>query len=155
MRETFHTIDILAIVVVVSSIALLIYFAVKTLITSNLFQKGVNLYQQQDYKGAETTFRQVISRNSTNDMVRLLLGDVLREQGKIEEAKQWFEDVIARSPKNPQAYLRLANVLMQQEKPEAAKTNLQIARDLLQKQRQPEKAEKVTTILDKMNAKSN
>jgi TolA-binding protein len=154
MLETFHTTDIFAIVVVVSSIALLIYFAVKTLITSNLFQKGVNLYQQQDYKGAEVAFRQVISRNSTNDMVRLLLGDVLREQGKIEEAKEWFEDVIRRSSKNPQAYLRLANVLMQQEQTEAAKTNLQLAQELLQKQRQPEKAEKITQLLNKMNAKS-
>ncbi len=154
MLETFQTTDIFAIVVVVSSIALLIYFAVKTLITSNLFQKGVNLYQQQDYKGAEAAFRQVISRNSTNDMVRLLLGDVLREQGNIEEAKQWFEDVIHRSPKNPQAYLRLANVLMQQEQTEAAKTNLQLAKELLQKQRQPEKAQKITQLLNKMNAKS-
>lgn len=155
MLETFHTTDIFAIVVVVSSIVLLIYFAVKTLITSNFFQKGVNLYQQQDYEGAEAAFRQVISRNSTNDMVRLLLGDVLREQGKIEEAKAWFEDVIRRSPKNPQAYLRLANVLMQQEQAEAAKTNLQLAKELLQKQRQPEKAEKITQLLNKINAKSN
>ncbi|OUL36738.1 hypothetical protein BV372_05980 [Nostoc sp. T09] len=155
MLETFQTNDIFAIVVVVSSIALLIYFAGKTLITSNFFQKGVNLYQQQDYQGAEAAFRQVISLNSTNDMVRLLLGDVLKEQGKVEEAKEWFEDVIRRSPKNPQAYLRLANVLMQQEQPEAAKTNLQQAKELLRKQRQPEKAEKITQLLDKMNAKSN
>lgn len=155
MLQTFHTTDILAIVAVVSSVALLIYFAVKTLITSNLFQKGVNLYQQQDYKGAETVFRQVIERNSTNDMVRLLLGDVLREQGNIVEAKTWFEDVISRSPKNPQGYLRLANVLMQQEQREAAKANLQQAKDLLQKQRQPEKAEKITQLLAKMNARSN
>ncbi|MDZ8050962.1 MAG: tetratricopeptide repeat protein [Aulosira sp. ZfuVER01] len=155
MLETFHTNDIVAIVVVVSSIVLLIYFAGKTLITSNFFQKGVNLYQQQDYEGAEAAFRKVISLNSTNDMVRLLLGDVLKEQGKVEEGQEWFEDVIQRSPKNPQAYLRLANLMMQQEQKEAVKTNLQIARDLLQKQRQPEKAEKITSILDKMNAKSN
>ncbi|BAZ02113.1 TPR repeat protein [Tolypothrix tenuis PCC 7101] len=154
MLNNFHTIDIFAIVLVASSIALLIYFAVKTLITSNLFQKGVNLYQQQDYQGAEAAFRQVIARNTTNDMVRLLLGDTLNQQGKIVESKEWFEDVILRSPKNPQAYLRLANVLMQQEQREAAKANLQIAQDLLQKQRQPEKAEKVAQVLEKMNAKS-
>ncbi|OUL18430.1 hypothetical protein BV378_35705 [Nostoc sp. RF31YmG] len=155
MLETFQTNDIFAIVVVVFSIALLVYFAGKTLITSNFFQKGVNLYQQQDYKGAEAAFRKVISLNTTNDMVRLLLGDVLKEQGKVDEAKEWFEDVIRRSPKNPQAYLRLANVLMQQEQAEAAKTNLQQAKELLQKQRQPEKAEKITQLLNKMNAKSN
>ncbi|QIR37772.1 tetratricopeptide repeat protein [Tolypothrix sp. PCC 7910] len=155
MLDNFQTIDIFAIVLVVCSIALLIYFAVKTLITSNLFQKGVNLYQQQDYQGAEAAFRQVISRNSTNDMVRLLLGDVLNQQGKIAESKEWFEDVIRRSPKNPQGYLRLANVLMQEEQREAAKTNLQLAQDLLRKQRQPEKADKVAHVLKKMNAKSN
>ncbi|MDZ7958466.1 MAG: tetratricopeptide repeat protein [Aulosira sp. DedQUE10] len=155
MLETFQTSEIFAILLVVSSIALLIYFAVKTLITSNLFQKGVNLYQEQDYEGAEAAFRQVISLNSTNDMVRLLLGDVLNQQGKIAESKEWFEDVIRRSPKNPQAYLRLANVLMQQEQREAAKTNLQLAQDLLRKQRQPEKADKVAHLLAKMNAKSN
>ncbi|MBD2166715.1 tetratricopeptide repeat protein [Calothrix membranacea FACHB-236] len=155
MLDNFQTINIFAIVLVVSSIALLIYFAVKTLITSNLFQKGVNLYQQQDYQGAEAAFRQVISRNSTNDMVRLLLGDVLNQQGKIAESKEWFEDVIRRSPKNPQGYLRLANVLMQEEQREAAKTNLQLAQDLLRKQRQPEKADKVAHVLKKMNAKSN
>ncbi|BAY61041.1 TPR repeat protein [Calothrix brevissima NIES-22] len=153
MQETFHVTDVLAIVAVVSSIAFLIYFAVKTLLTSNLFQKGVNLYQQQDYQGAEAAFRQVMAQNSTNDMVRLLLGDVLREQGNIAEAKACYEDAISHSPKNPQGYLRLANVLMQQEQRQAAINNLQQAKELLQKQRQPEKAEKITQLLAKMNAK--
>ncbi|MEO0935853.1 MAG: tetratricopeptide repeat protein [Cyanobacteria bacterium J06641_2] len=47
--------------IVISSIFLLIYFAVKTLRTSNLFQKGLDLYQQKDYKSAEAVFRQVTS----------------------------------------------------------------------------------------------
>lgn len=150
MLETLQINDIFAIAVVVSSIALLIYFAAKTLITSNFFQTGVNLYQQKDYQGAETAFRKVISINSTNDVVRLMLGDVLSQQGKVEEAKEWFDEVIRRSPKNPQGYLRLANVLMQQNQLEAAKTNLQQAKDLLQKQRQPEKAAQITHLLDKL-----
>lgn len=153
MLETFQFPDILAIAVVVSSIVLLIYFAAKTLITSNLFQKGFNLYEQKDYPGAETVFRQVIAQNSTNDVVRLFLGEALNQQGKIAEATEYFQEVIRRSPKNPQGYLRLANVLMQQQQTEAAKNNLQQAQALLQKQRQPEQAKKIAQLLDKMSAK--
>ncbi|MHC5767226.1 MAG: tetratricopeptide repeat protein [Nostoc sp.] len=155
MLETFSTSSIIAAVVVVLSLSILGYFAWKTLITSDLFQKGINLAQAKDYQGAEAAFRKVISINSTNDVVRLFLGDVLNQQGQVEEATELFREVIRRSPKNPDAYLRLANILMQQERQEEAKTNLQQAKDLLQKQRQPEKAKKITQLLDKMSAKSS
>ncbi|MEH2041340.1 tetratricopeptide repeat protein [Nostoc sp.] len=155
MLETFPTSSIIAAVVVVLSLSILGYFAWKTLITSDLFQKGINLAQAKDYPGAEAAFRKVISINSTNDVVRLFLGDVLNQQGQVEEATELFREVIRRSPKNPDAYLRLANILMQQEREEEAKTNLVQAKDLLQKQRQPEKAQKITQLLDKMSAKSS
>jgi TolA-binding protein len=155
MLETFSTSSIIAAVVVVLSLSILGYFAWKTLITSDLFQKGINLAQAKDYQGAEAAFRKVISINSTNDVVRLFLGDVLNQQGQVEEATELFREVIRRSPKNPDAYLRLANILMQQQREEEAKTNLQQAKDLLQKQRQPEKAKKITQLLDKMSAKSS
>ncbi|MEH2281776.1 MAG: tetratricopeptide repeat protein [Nostoc sp.] len=155
MLETFPTSSIIAAAVVVLSLSILGYFAWKTLITSDLFQKGINLAQAKDYQGAEAAFRKVISINSTNDVVRLFLGDVLNQQGQVEEATELFREVIRRSPKNPDAYLRLANILMQQEREEEAKTNLLQAKDLLQKQRQPEKAKKITQLLDKMSAKSS
>ena len=155
MLETFPTSSIIAAVVVVLSLSILGYFAWKTLITSDLFQKGINLAQAKDYQGAEAAFRKVISINSTNDVVRLFLGDVLNQQGQVEEATELFREVIRRSPKNPDAYLRLANILMQQEQEEEAKNNLLQAKDLLQKQRQPEKAKKITQLLDKMSAKSS
>ncbi|MBN4005729.1 tetratricopeptide repeat protein [Nostoc sp. LPT] len=155
MLETFPTSSIIAAVVVVLSLSILGYFAWKTLITSDLFQKGINLAQAKDYQGAEAAFRKVISINSTNDVVRLFLGDVLNQQGQVEEATELFREVIRRSPKNPDAYLRLANILMQQEQEEEAKNNLLQAKDLLQKQRQPEKAQKITKLLDKMSAKSS
>ncbi len=155
MLETFPTSSIIAAVVVVLSLSILGYFAWKTLITSDLFQKGINLAQAKDYQGAEAAFRKVISINSTNDVVRLFLGDVLNQQGQVEEATELFREVIRRSPKNPDAYLRLANILMQQEREEEAKTNLVQAKDLLQKQRQPEKAKKITELLDKMSLKSS
>ncbi|MEH1889250.1 MAG: tetratricopeptide repeat protein [Nostoc sp.] len=155
MLETFPTSSIIPALVVVLSLSILGYFAWKTLITSDLFQKGINLAQAKDYQGAEAAFRKVISLNSTNDVVRLFLGDVLNQQGQVEEATELFREVIRRSPKNPDAYLRLANILMQQEREEEAKTNLLQAKDLLQKQRQPEKAKKITQLLDKMSAKSS
>ncbi|GAX44629.1 TPR repeat-containing protein [Tolypothrix sp. NIES-4075] len=147
--------SIFAIAVVILAIAILIYFSAKTLITSNLFQEGVNLYQKEDYPGAEAIFRKVISINSTNDVVRLLLGDVLTQQGNLESAAEIFGEVINRSPKYADAYLRLSNVLMQQEKREEAIKNLQLAKDLLQKQRQTEKVERITQLLDKMTARSS
>ncbi|MEH1843932.1 MAG: tetratricopeptide repeat protein [Nostoc sp.] len=155
MLETFPTSSLIAAVVVVLSLSILGYFAWKTLLTSDLFQKGINLAQAKDYQGAEAAFRKVISLNSTNDVVRLFLGDVLNQQGQVKEATELFQEVIRRSPKNPDAYLRLANILMQQEREEEAKTNLLQAKDLLQKQRQPEKAKKITQLLDKMSAKSS
>ncbi|MBW4612462.1 MAG: tetratricopeptide repeat protein [Desmonostoc vinosum HA7617-LM4] len=155
MLETFSLSSVIAAIVVVFSLAILGYFAWKTLITSDLFQKGVNLYQAKDYAGAEIVFHKVISLNSTNDVVRLLLGDVLYQQGKVEAATELFQEVIRRSPKNPDAYLRLANVLMQQERQKEAQVNLLQAKDLLQKQRQPEKAQKISLLLDKMSAKSS
>ncbi|MBW4594812.1 MAG: tetratricopeptide repeat protein [Brasilonema angustatum HA4187-MV1] len=150
MFDNFQPISIIAITAVISSIVLLGYFSWKTLITSNVFQKAINLYQQEDYKSAEAAFRQVIALNSTNDVVHLLLGDTLIQQGKIEEAKQQFQEVIERAPKKVDAYLRLSNVLMQQEKKEDAIATLQKARDLSQAQRQPEKAEQINRILQKM-----
>ncbi|MDF5727055.1 MAG: tetratricopeptide repeat protein [Rhizonema sp. PD38] len=149
-----HFGNILAIATVISSIAILIYFAWKTLRTSNSFQKGVTLYQQEDYKGAEAVFRQVISFNSTNDMVHLLLGDALRQQGKLEEAMQQFQEVIRRAPKKVDAYLRLSSVLMQQEQKEEAIVTLQQASDLFQKQRQPQKAEQIQQLLSRLTQKN-
>jgi tetratricopeptide (TPR) repeat protein len=145
--EISNSSNLIAVIVVSSSICILIYFAVKTLITSNRFQKGLTLYQQKDYKNAETAFRAVISINSTNDVVRLLLGDCLLQQQQVEEAKAQFQDAIARAPKKADAYLRLSNALMLQGDKISAVTNLEKARDLLIAQRQPQQAEKITRLL--------
>jgi TolA-binding protein len=153
MLDNLQINDILAIIVVAIGILLLIYFAGKTLITANLFQQGVNLSQQKDYPGAEAAFRKVININSTNDVVRLFLGDVLKAQEKMTEATELYQEVIQRSPKNPDAYLRLANILMQQNQQEEATINLRKSQELFQKQRQPEKAEKIAHLLNKINAK--
>ena len=131
----------------------LIYFAIKTLITSNRFQKGVNLYEQKDYPAAEAAFRKVIDINSTNDVVHLFLGECLMYQEKIDEAIAEFNSVIERSPKKADAYLRLSNALMQKQQPKEAIANLQKAKELLQKQRQPQQAKKIDDLLQKMGSK--
>ncbi|WP_414586606.1 tetratricopeptide repeat protein [Scytonema sp. PCC 10023] len=151
MFDNFQPSYIIAVTAVISSIAILGYFSWKTLITSNVFQKGVNLYKQENYKDAEAAFRQMISLNSTNDVVHLLLGDTLMQQGKLEEAIQQFQEVINRAPKKVDAYLRLSNAFMRQEKKAEAISNLEKARDLCQAQRQQEKAEQINRILQKIS----
>ena len=150
MLENPQLNTILPAVIVISSISLLIYFAVKTLRTSNLFQKGLELYQQKDYENAEAVFRQVTAINVSNDVVRLLLGDALLKQGKVEAAIEKYQEVIERAPKKADAYLRLSRIYMQQEKQSEAIEYLQKAKDVLQK-RQPEKAEEVSQLLEKLN----
>jgi TolA-binding protein len=150
MLENLTTSSIFAASVVITTLIILGYFSWKTLNTSNYFQKGITLYQQKDYSGAEEAFRKVISINSTNDVVRLLLGDICIQQDRLDEATEMFTEVIRRSPKNPDAYLRLSGILMQQEKREDAISNLQTARDLFQKQRQPQKAQQINLLLDRM-----
>jgi tetratricopeptide (TPR) repeat protein len=125
------------------------------LITSNIYQKGVNLYKQENYKDAEAAFRQMISLNSTNDVVHLLLGDTLMQQGKLEEAIEQFQEVIERAPKKVDAYLRLSNAFMRQEKKAEAIASLQKARDLCQAQRQQEKAEQINRILQKISTNNS
>lgn len=139
------------ILIVISSIFLLIYFAWKTLTTSNLFQKGLDFYQQKDYVNAEAVFREITSINSTNDVVRLLLGDALLRQEKVEQAIKQYQEVITHAPKKADAYLRLGRIYMQQDKQSEAIEYLKQAKEVLQK-RQPEKAEEVGQLLEKLNS---
>ena len=151
MLELSQQSYIIAAVVVGLILTSLGFFLGKTFITSNFFQKGLTLYQQRDFKGAEAAFRQVISQNSTNDMVHLLLGDALMQQDKLEEATQEFQEVIRRNPKNVDAHLRLGNALMQQEKREEAISTLTTAKDLLKKQRNPQKADQIEQLLQQIS----
>jgi tetratricopeptide (TPR) repeat protein len=149
MLENLQLNIVVPIIIIISSISLLIYFAWKTLITSNLFQKGLEFYQQKDYQNAEAVFRQVTSINSTNDVVRLLLADTLLKQDKIEAAIEKYQEVINRAPKKADAYLRLSSIYMQQQKQSTAIEYLEKAQEVLQK-RQPEKAAEVKQLLAKI-----
>ena len=150
MLENLQLNTIVPVIIVLSSITLLIYFAWKTLITSNLFQKGLKFFQEKDYQNAEAVFRKVTSINSTNDVVRLLLGDSLLKQGKVEEAIEKYQEVITRAPKKADAYLRLSRICMEQDKQQEAIQYLGLAKEVLQK-RQPEKAEEINQLLQKLD----
>jgi TolA-binding protein len=114
MVETSQPVYFIAVAVVGISLTILGFLLWKTFATSNLFQKGLTLYKQRDYEGAEAAFRQVMKRQHSNDMVRLLLGNVLLEQDKLTEATPVFRELIERSPKNIDAYLRLGEALIKQ-----------------------------------------
>lgn len=146
---------LLAIVVVGIGLTVLGFFMREGVVTSNIYKQGVKLYQEKDYKGAEAAFRQVISRHPSNDVVRLLLGDVLMQQDKLEEAIAQFKDLIDRAPKNVDAYLRVGMLLVKQGKLEEAIATLETARDLFIAQRQNQKAETVEQLLQEISTQQS
>lgn len=150
MVEMPQQLSFLAAAVVGIGLMVLGLFAREGFATSKTFERGVSLYQQKDYKGAEAAFRQVISRHPSNDMVHLLLGDVLMQQGLPEEAVAQFQEVIRLTPKNVDAYLRLGNALSQQNQLEEAVAALEKARDLFKAQRNPKKAEEIEQLLQQL-----
>jgi TolA-binding protein len=152
MLETSQQFYLIAAFVVVLGLTIFGFFMREGVATSNIYQKGVKLYQEKDYKGAESAFRNVLSRHPSNDMVHLLLGDVLMQEDKLEEAIAQFREVIRRAPKNVDAYLRLGNALVKQDKLAEAIASVEKARDLFKAQRNPQKANQIDQLLQQMIA---
>ncbi len=142
---------IVAVAVVVLGLTILGYFIREWISTSKGYEKGVTLYKEKDYKSAEAAFRDVLSRHPSNDMVHLLLGDVLMQQGKLEDATTELQELIERAPKNVDAYLKLGTALVKQDKIEQAIAALEKARDLFMSQRNPQKAASVEQLLQEIN----
>lgn len=152
MLEMPQQSNLIAAAVVILGLVILGFFVREGVATSKLYQKGVAFYQEQDYQGAETTFRNVLSRHPSNDMVHLLLGDALMQQDKLEEAIAQFQELTHRAPKNVDAFLRLGNALVKQNKLEEAVTVLEKTSQLLKAQRQNQKAEQVDQLLQQLSA---
>ena len=74
------------------------------------------------------------------------------QQDKLEEAIAQFREVIRRAPKNVDAYLRLGNALVKQDKLAEAIASVEKARDLFKAQRNPQKANQIDQLLQKMIA---
>ena len=142
--------SLIAIAVVGIGLTILGFFVRDGIVTSNIYKQGVKIYQDKDYKGAEAAFRQVISRHPSNDVVRLLLGDSLMQQDKLEDATAVFQELSDRAPKNVDARLRLGMALVKLGKLDEAVSVLKTARDLLLAQRNPQKAESVEQLLQQI-----
>jgi len=143
---------IAAVAVVVLGLTVLVFFVQEWVATSKVYAKGITLYQEKEYKGAEAAFRNVLSRHPSNDMVHLLLGEVLMQQDKLEDAIIEFQGLISRAPKNVDAQLKLGIALIKQEKLDEAIAALETARELFKAQRNPQKANQVNQLLQQVNA---
>ncbi len=150
-----ETPSLLAIAVVAIGLTILGFFMREGVITSSIYKRGVKLYQEKDYKAAESAFRQVIARHPSNDVVRLLLGDTLIQQDRVEEAIAQFKELVDRAPKNVDARLRLGMALIQQGKFEEATSTLEKARDLFKRQRQNQQADAVEQLLQQIDTQQS
>lgn len=151
MLETPQHSYLIAAAVVVISLTILSFFIREGIVTSSIYKKGVKLYQEKDYTAAESAFRQVIARHPSNDVVRLLLGDVLMQQDNLEEAIAQFQELVSRAPKNVDAQLKLGTALFKQGKLEAAIATLEKTRDLYTAQRNHQKANSIEQFLQEIS----
>lgn len=147
--------SLLAIAVVGIGLTSLGLFVREGIITSNIYKQGVKFYQEKNYKDAEAGFRQVISRHPSNDVVRLLLGEVLMQQDKLDESIAVFRELIDRADKNVDAHLRLGSAFLKQDKLDLAKASLSTAKDLLLAQRNTQKAESVEQLLQHISTRQS
>ena len=154
MVETSGDRLIAAAIVAISLIALA-FFVWEGVTMSALYNQGVKLYQDKDYKSAESVFSNVLSRHPSNDIARLLLGESLMQQNKLEDAVAQFTTLISRAPKNAEAQVRLATALMKLEKLPEAISSLEKARDLFTSQRNSQKSEQIEQLLQKISNTEN
>ncbi|MBW4664119.1 MAG: tetratricopeptide repeat protein [Chroococcus sp. CMT-3BRIN-NPC107] len=155
MVETSGQTHLIAAVVVASSLIALAFFVWEGIATSSLYDRAVKLYQEKDYKSAESVFVKVLSRHPSNDIARLLLGESLMQQNKLEEAVTHFDTLISRAPKNAEAQVRLATALMKLEKVEEATTSLEKAQNLFKSQRNAAASEQIEQLLQSISAHKN
>ena len=144
-----------SVAVVAIGLTIMGWFIREGVVTASIYEQGIKLYQEKDYKGAEVAFRQTISRHPSNDAARLLLGDSLMQQDKIEEAIAAFQELIDRAPKNVDAYMRLGMALVRQDKLEEAIATLKTTRDLFKAQRNNHKAEQIDQLLQEISTQQS
>jgi len=142
---------VFAITVVGIGLTILAFFIREGVITSNIYKQGVKLYQDKNYSAAEAAFRQVIARHPSNDLARLLLGDTLLQQDRVEDAIATWQELTSRAPKNVDAHLRLGMALLKSNQLEEAIASLETAKNLFQAQRNPQKAQTVAQLLQEIH----
>lgn len=155
MVETSGQTHLIAAVVVAVSLIALAFFVWEGVTTSSLYNRGVKLYQEKDYKGAESVFIDVLSRHPSNDIARLLLGESLMGQNKLDDAVTQFNTLISRAPKNAEAQVRLATAFMKLEKLPEATQSLEKAQALFKSQRNEQKSEQIEQLLQSIFERKN
>lgn len=155
MVETSGQTHLIAAIVVAGSLIALAFFVWEGITTSSLYNRGVKLYQEKDYKSAESVFTNVLSRHPSNDIARLLLGESLMGQNKLDDAVTQFNTLISRAPKNAEAQVRLATAFMKLEKLPEATQALEKARELFKSQRNEQKFEQIEQLLQTISSSKN
>jgi TolA-binding protein len=155
MVETSGQTHLIAAVVVAASLIALAFFVWEGITISSLYNRGVKFYQEKDYKNAETVLHEVLSRHPSNDIARLLLGESLMQQNKLDDAVTQFTALISRAPKNAEAQVRLATAWMKLEKLEPATLSLEKAQELFKSQRNQQKSEQIEQLLQTISNSKN
>ncbi len=73
-----------------------------------------------DYKLALARFRQAVEEEDMAYPARISIGDVFREQGKLDEAVEEYERAVTLNKEDPRAYLRLGSLFEEAGKDEIA-----------------------------------
>ena len=146
---------LIAAAVVVVSLMALAFFVWEGINMSSLYNRGIKLYQEKDYKSAESVFVKILTRHPSNDIARLLLGESLARQNKLEEAVAQFTILIERAPKNAEVQVQLAMVLMKLEKSEYAISSLERAQELYKSQRNEQKSAQIEQLLQNISPSKN
>lgn len=82
--------------------------------------QATRLLETGDFAGAESCLRALLSGDSPSPEARQLLGIVLAQQGRLEEAAPLFASAVAADPGNAMANANMANVLVCLGKPDQA-----------------------------------
>src|SRR5450755_1612161 len=88
-------------------------------------QRGYALSQKGDLKGAEAELRQAITWTPNDPVALAVLGTILSQPPRLEEADIWLERALKLDPGETNTRYNLAFNLFRLDKLDAAKTNLE------------------------------
>lgn len=93
-------------------------------------ERGIALWRDGDYRGAEQAFRGILARNPSYAAASSNLGMVLAAQGRMDEALQVLQQAVAIDPRHAGARVNLAALLRQGGQVEQALAQLREAERL-------------------------
>jgi tetratricopeptide (TPR) repeat protein len=93
------------------------------------YLQGLNLVVHNPNAGIPCLERAARCKGDRADVPRLLLGEVLLDQGRLDQAQAVLEQVLERDPDNPRARLALGRLAVVRQQWRAALDHLQACRD--------------------------